>query len=280
MAAILRSRVGHMFSVCGVWVLGSSCDRPEAPERPASVVVEPAANSTPAGPQPVAAVDIPKPSDPAVTSSLELPPWSAFQSVVKRDGWGTPAKASNRTWLDNTRAVAAVRTRQGEGEDAKWRVTLVRLSWDGNVWATAGTRELENWFYLEEIERDGTIAVNLRVDDVDDDGTKEMVARFRLNWMCCGAGATAKRTLVILNDDESMSEAAYVDLDESIYRGGTTGRERFEDRDGDGHRDLVVTWKASYEGEPEESGERVHAWTTKDRYKGARRPRGEECICD
>ena len=99
--------------------------------------------------------------------------------------------------------------------------------------------------------------------------------------MCCGAGATARRTLVVVNDDARLSEAAYLQLDEVIYRGGTTGTERFEDRDADGHRDLVVKWTAAYEGEPTQRGETVHAWKAAgDRFHGARRPRGEECYCE
>jgi len=158
---------------------------------------------------------------------------------------------------------------------------LIRLSWEDQAWEPAGTHEIQTWTSLEDLERDGTIAVNLQVADIDDDGSKEILARFRLAWMCCGAGATGRRTLVVVNDDQAMSEAAYVHLDELIYRGGTTSKHRFEDRDHDGHRDLVVQWTAVYEDEDEERGETVYAWKVEqDRFKGARRPRGEACVCE
>jgi len=214
-------------------------------------------------------------------AKLELPAWSRFTAAAKHGEWKAPAKASSRVWLDDVRAVAVVRTQKGSGDSASFRVSLVRLKQESEVWAPAGIREIETWNAHDELGRDGTIAVNLRVQDVDDDGENEVLARFRLDWMCCGAGATARRTLVVLNDDAELSEAAYIHLDESIYRGATTGKERFEDRNNDGHRDLVVKWKAVYEGEPDDSGENVHTWMAKqDWFKSARRPSGEGCMCE
>lgn len=210
-----------------------------------------------------------------------LPEWSAFHAAAREDGWGSPAKASQRVALGTDGAVAIVRLSQGEGDDARWRIVAVRLRREAEAWAPAGTHRLEEWSAHPDLGRDGSIAVNLRVDDVDTDGELELVTRYRLDWMCCGAGATTKRTLVILNDDARLTEAAYLDLDEEVYFGGTKGRERFEDRDADGHADLVVSWTSTREGEPPGTGEQVHAWTKeRDAFERALRPQGEECICE
>jgi hypothetical protein len=210
-----------------------------------------------------------------------LPPWKPFMSAAAQGPWKRPAPASKRRWLDDDRAVAVVRSERGQGHDASWRIVLVRLKRAGDEWAGDGIAELETWSAHEELGRDGTIAVNLQVEDFDDDGAQEIRSRHRLAWMCCGAGATEKRTLVMTNDDAILSEAAYLDLDAVIYRGATRGRERYEDRNGDGHRDLVVEWVMTDEEDPTERGEDVHVWqSARDRYERARRPRGEDCYCE
>lgn len=218
---------------------------------------------------------------PAVEPPQALPEWSDFEPAAATDGWSKPAKASTRERLGPHRAVAVIRTEQGEAEDARWRITAVRLEWDGAAWQPAGARELQRWSAHEDLGRDGKIAVNLRVDDVDDDGELEILTRFKLDWMCCGGGATHRRTLVIVNDDPKMSEAAYLDLDEEIYIGGTVGKERFEDRNADGHGDLIVAWKSTIADEPPDEGEHVHQWRPRgNRFEGARRPDPEECSCE
>ncbi len=225
--------------------------------------------------------DSPPPSGPGDHPTNDLPDWPAFTAAARDGEWDSPARASKRTPLGGDAAIAIVRTQKGKGEAAEWRISLVRLERDEGAWKPAGSRVLESWSAHPVLERDGTIAARLRVEDFDADGQLEVSIRYRLSWMCCGAGATTRRTLVVLNDDETLSESAYLHLDEEVYFGGTKGREGFEDRNEDGHPDLVVSWSATYDDEPPEKGERVHEWLERgDRFKGAKRATGEECTCE
>ena len=256
------------------------------PSEPAAVAesssgpaLEPAQATT--GAQAEADIPTKLPAAKDAAPDAELPPWQAFTDPTRDDHWRAPAKASAREWLDDAHAVAVVRSEQGEGEEQRWRISLVRVAREGDAWVFDGMRELERWTAFEELERDGSIAVNLRVEDLDDDGAKEVATRHNLAWMCGGGGPTQKRTLVISNDDATLSEAAYVDLDEALASAEVFGRETFEDRDHDGHPDLVVTWKTVIEGEPDEVSEKVFAWKrSDDRYADAKRPVGEDDYCN
>jgi len=214
-----------------------------------------------------------------VPAADALPPWRDFTRVAKEGPWRAPARASSRAWIDTDHAVAVVRTERGEGMDAVWRITLIRLARSSDGWTADGTAQIEQWNAYEDL-REGSISVHLRVEDIDDDGKPEVLTRHRLAWMCGGGGATQKRTLVIVNTDRALTEAAYIDLDEEIYNAADVGRERFDDRTSDGHRDLVVTWRSTYEGKADGKRERVFAWDSSDRFVGAERPTGEQQTCE
>lgn len=60
---------------------------------------------------------------------------------------------------------------------------------------------------------------------------------------------------------------------------GRSSRRRFEDRDDDGHPDLVVAWRWTSDEGDDDSGEHVHLWQpNKDGFAGGARPVDEEDI--
>lgn len=224
------------------------------------------------------------PSEPGASRSSPvsstLPPWSDFAKAVNKDGWHTGVQASERLWLTPASAVAVMRTEQRDGARTTWRISLVRLERSGETWIQSGVRSLQSWAQHDQLNRDGSIAVYLDVRDLEQDQELDIVARFKLLFMCCGGGETNKRTLVISNNDQTLSESAYVDLDAQNYHSAVRGQESFVDRNGDGHADLVIAQTDRFE-DTVSHGEVIHLWEpSSDQYADARRPLGDDCHCE
>lgn len=224
------------------------------------------------------ALDAPtEPTSAAPLSTPALPPWKAFTSAGHDGDWTAPNKATSREWLGEDAAVAVIRT--GTPEGRSWRLSVVRLGRDGHQWSVTGVKTIHEWDTFEDLGRDGSVSVHLETGDFDDDGGLEIAVRYRLPMMCRAVGASVIRNLVILSDDEELSEAAYVELDSEIYRGKRIGRERFEDRNDDGHADLVIAWRWTSDEGDDDRGEYVHLWQpNSDAFAGAERPVDEEDI--
>ena len=139
---------------------------------------------------------------------------------------------------------------------------------------------MQTWAQHDQLSRDGSIAVYLEVSDLDQDRELEILARFKLLFMCCGGGATNIRTLVVSNNDQALSEAAYLELDAENDSSAVIGREHFIDRNGDGHADLVIAQRERYD-DTTSVDEATHLWVaSSDRFAEAERPVGEDCHCE
>jgi hypothetical protein len=177
-------------------------------------------------------------------------------------------------------AIAVMRTEQQDGSHKTWRISLIRLERSREIWTETGVRTLLTWAEHDQLKRDGTLAVYLHVSELEQDQQLEILARFKLLYMCCGGGETEKRTLVILNNDPDLSEAAFVDLDARNYHSSVTGREQFTDRNGDRHSDLVIARTDRFEDSVTHD-EITYLWDpSSDQFSEAKRLVGDDCHCE
>ncbi len=190
--------------------------------------------------------------------------------------------------LPDGRALALVRTateRADANGDLAYGLFAVTLARGAAAWERSAVTEVA----LEDapFHYDAPITRIARLEDLDDDGEAEVLLVLDTNTeTACGTGyCTVRRTVVLDAGEAGVPVVANVESRRTCQAdtlGRTEGTVLFEDRDGDGHRDLVARARVCGGAEPDEDGEwivppcdppreSVRAWTAAtDRYAAPR----------
>lgn len=147
---------------------------------------------------------------------------------------------------------AAVLWRQTKGQDA-WEVDveLVVLAFDGTAWIAEASRGMKSvstpWLGEDEAP---PLAVTMKSQDYDDDGEPEVLIRIRYPEMCPGGGPNTITSLHVLDVTPKITAALSTQLHhlmDAYPEEGTKAKTEHVDLDGDGHRDVKITYETQGE---------------------------------
>ncbi len=200
------------------------------------------ANAPTAAPA-VPSVDHGDGTTPALPELGTAPPWSSVLALAREAGLRKPAQATAMAGVGGGRWAAVVHTTDHDAGDdgGAWTTHLLVVDAAATPVRLLDRRALvtmtEGGLSAPEQARAAVLA-----DDYDGDGAREILVRFGFSRMLCGIGEIDRRELRIYGvaAEGTLRPQVALTLDDRNYREGTTARESFADRNGDGRADLLI----------------------------------------
>lgn len=183
-----------------------------------------------------------QPDDPPALT--DPPTKAAIQSAAVAALGAKAAKLTPTVRVGGTRFVSAWRVPDPElGHAATVHLVVVEKDPEG-TWVAAHHTELlamkTEW--LDE-DKPPPMAATVRGEDYDDDGEAEILVRIEEQIMCPGAGPNYVTHLLVFNLKAALARAHQSELHHRNDNGiATRGKAEHVDLNGDGHRDLRITY--------------------------------------
>ncbi|MCR9160654.1 MAG: hypothetical protein ACE37F_20925 [Nannocystaceae bacterium] len=150
---------------------------------------------------------------------------------------------------DGRAAVLWRHTKASEAWDVD--VELVMLAFDGTTWIAQASRGVTSAStpWLDE-DQPPPLAATMKSDDYDDDGEPEVLIRIRYPEMCPGGGPNTITSLDVFDVTPRITAALSTQIHhlmDAYPEEGTKATTEHIDLNGDGHRDVKITYETKGE---------------------------------